>query len=139
VAILRPRDGAIFVDGTFGAGGYSRAPLDAPPCPVWGPDRAPGATAAGRVLQDAYAGRLPPRQGRFGEMEAILGAEGVSRVDGVAFDLGVSSMQLDRAERGFSFRADGPLDMRMQRTGPDAATLVNTLPESELADIIYRY
>ncbi len=139
VAILRPRDGAIFVDGTFGAGGYSRALLDAAPCRVWGIDRDPDAIAAGRVLEDAYAGRLQLRQGRFGDMEAILGAEGVSRVDGVALDLGVSSMQLDRAERGFSFRAEGPLDMRMERTGPDAATLVNTLPESELADIIYRY
>ena len=136
---LAPHDGAVYVDGTFGAGGYSRALLDAARCAVWGIDRDPDAIAAGRDLAGAYDGRLHLRQGRFGEMDTILAAAGVARVDGVALDLGVSSMQLDRPERGFSFRADGPLDMRMERQGPSAADLVNGLPEAELADILFRY
>ena len=133
---LAPRDGAIYVDATFGAGGYSRAILDAADCAVWGLDRDPEAIAEGQPLADSYGGRLTLVEGRFGEMDGLVAAR---PIDGVALDLGVSSMQLDRPERGFSFRADGPLDMRMGGTGPSAADLVNGCPEAELADIIYRY
>lgn len=133
---LAPRDGAIYVDATFGAGGYSRAILDAADCAVWGLDRDPDAIAEGRPLAESYGGRLTLVEGRFGEMDDLVTAR---PVDGVALDLGVSSMQLDRPERGFSFRADGPLDMRMGGSGPSAADLVNGCPEAELADIIYRY
>ena len=133
---LAPRDGAIYVDATFGAGGYSRAILDAADCAVWGLDRDPEAIAEGRPLAESYDGRLTLVEGRFGEMDDLVTAR---PIDGVALDLGVSSMQLDRPERGFSFRADGPLDMRMGGSGPSAADLVNGCPEAELADIIYRY
>jgi len=133
---LAPRDGAIYVDATFGAGGYSRAILEAADCAVWGLDRDPDAIAEGRPLAESYGGRLTLVEGRFGEMDHLVKAQ---PVDGVALDLGVSSMQLDRPERGFSFRADGPLDMRMGGSGPSAADLVNGCPEAELADIIYRY
>jgi 16S rRNA (cytosine1402-N4)-methyltransferase len=137
--LLAPRDGGIYVDGTFGAGGYSRAILEAADCRVFGIDRDPRAIADGVSLARRFAGRLTLVEGRFGEMVDLLAAEGVAAADGVALDLGVSSMQLDEAERGFSFRADGPLDMRMGRAGPSAADLVNNLPEAELADILFRY
>ena len=133
---LAPRDGAIYIDATFGAGGYSRAILDRADCRVWGLDRDPEAIAGGQPLASAYAGRLTLVEGRFSEMEQLVTAR---PIDGVTFDFGVSSMQLDRPERGFSFRADGPLDMRMGGSGPTAADLVNGCPEEELADIIYHY
>ncbi|HEX4569232.1 MAG TPA: 16S rRNA (cytosine(1402)-N(4))-methyltransferase RsmH [Dongiaceae bacterium] len=137
--LLAPRDGGIYVDGTFGAGGYSSAILESADCRVLGIDRDPRAIADGATLADRFAGRLTLIEGRFGEMTDLLAAEGVAAADGVALDLGVSSMQLDEAERGFSFRAGGPLDMRMSREGPSAADLVNGLPETELADILFRY
>jgi 16S rRNA (cytosine1402-N4)-methyltransferase len=137
--LLAPRDGGIYVDGTFGAGGYSRAILESADCRVVGIDRDPRAIADGASLAKSFAGRLTLVEGRFGEMTDLLAAEGVTAADGVALDLGVSSMQIDEAERGFSFRADGPLDMRMGGTGPSAADLVNGLPETELADILFRY
>ncbi len=140
---LAPRDGAIYVDGTFGAGGVSSALLDAADCRVWGIDRDPEAIARGALMAKRYDGRLTVVEGRFGEMDRLVGESGAAPVDGVTLDLGVSSQQLDQAERGFSFRADGPLDMRMagpeRRHGPSAAEVVNTLPEAELADLIYRY
>lgn len=136
LALLAPRDGGIYVDGTFGGGGYSRALLEAARCMVWGIDRDPDAIAAGAALARRYPGRLQLLEGRFGEMDLLLRGRGVAAADGVALDLGVSSMQLDRPERGFSFRADGPLDMRMGREGPGAAALVNSLPEAELARLI---
>jgi 16S rRNA (cytosine1402-N4)-methyltransferase len=137
--LLAPVDGGIYVDGTFGAGGYSSAILESADCRVLGIDRDPRAIADGATLTDRFAGRLTLIEGRFGEMTDLLAAEGVAAADGVALDLGVSSMQLDEAERGFSFRAAGPLDMRMSREGPSAADLVNGLPEAELADILFRY
>lgn len=140
---LAPRDGAIYVDGTFGAGGYSRALLEAADCAVWGIDRDGSAVARGRALAETYSGRLQVIEGRFGDMVALLADKVSAPLDGVALDLGVSSMQLDEPERGFSFRADGPLDMRMEGPAaaerPSAADTVNTLPEAELADIIYHY
>lgn len=139
--VLAPRDGAIYVDGTFGAGGYSRALLDAADCTVWGIDRDSDAVAAAAPLAARYGRRLTVLSGRFGVMDQLLGKHGVVAVDGIALDLGVSSMQLDRAERGFSFRADGPLDMRMDPhgAGATAADAVNTLSEADLADVIHRY
>jgi 16S rRNA (cytosine1402-N4)-methyltransferase len=139
LSAMEPRAGGIYVDGTFGAGGYSAAILDAAPCKVYGIDRDPDAIAGGEALARQYDGRLDLIEGRFGEMDALLAARGVRLVDGVALDLGVSSMQLDRSERGFSFRADGPLDMRMAKSGPSAADLVNGASESELAEIISEF
>ena len=139
VAALAPRDGEVFVDGTFGAGGYSIALLEAADCTVWGIDRDPDAVADAAALVHRFAGRLRLLAGRFGDMVALLRGAGVTRADGVTLDLGVSSMQIDRAERGFSFRADGPLDMRMERQGPSAADLVNALDEAALADLLHDY
>jgi 16S rRNA (cytosine1402-N4)-methyltransferase len=134
---LQPKDGDIVVDGTFGAGGYAKAILDAADCKVIAIDRDAEAFALAGSLAEDYPGRLIAMLGRYAEMESLAASEGVSAVDGVALDLGVSSMQLDQAERGFSFAKDGPLDMRMGADGPTAADLVNTLGEKELADIIY--
>lgn len=136
---LAPRDGEVFVDGTFGAGGYSRAILEAAECTVFGIDRDPTVKPHADRLAADFPGRFKLLAGCFGDMEALLAAEGVSRVDGVVLDIGVSSMQLDEAARGFSFQADGPLDMRMGAEGPTAAELVNKLEAEELADIIYKY
>ena len=137
VASLMPKSGGHYVDGTFGAGGYSEALLGAADCKVWGIDRDPDALAFGAALTARFPGRLTMIEGNFGDMDRLLGDRGVRTVDGVALDLGVSSMQLDRAERGFSFRADGPLDMRMSHTGESAADLVNRLDEADLANLIY--
>ena len=143
---LAPRDGAIYVDGTFGAGGYSRALLEAADCKVWGIDRDPQAVVQGRRLAKRFDGRLQVIEGRFGDMKRLLAGALSSPLDGIALDLGVSSMQIDAPERGFSFRFDGPLDMRMEGAEgaaaperPSAADVVNSLPEGELADVIYRY
>jgi 16S rRNA (cytosine1402-N4)-methyltransferase len=137
--LLSPRDGGVYVDGTYGAGGYSKAILKAADCKVWGIDRDPAAIAEAKADAKEFSGRLTLVEGRFGEMQKLLAERGLDAADGIALDLGVSSMQIDEATRGFSFRADGPLDMRMSGRGPSAADLVNTLSESELADIIYRY
>ncbi|MEE8445368.1 MAG: 16S rRNA (cytosine(1402)-N(4))-methyltransferase RsmH [Alphaproteobacteria bacterium] len=134
--VLAPRKGGLYVDGTFGAGGYSRAILEAADCIVWGFDQDPDAIRRGEALAAEWPGRLNLVHGRFGDMVALLGDRGVTRVDGIVFDLGVSSPQLDEAERGFSFRADGPLDMRMSAEGYSAADAVNDLNEGQLADII---
>ena len=139
VTALAPRDGAIFVDGTFGAGGYSRALLESAKCRVFGVDRDPSAQATGREMAKRYDGRFDILAGCFGDMEALLAEKDVTAVDGITLDLGVSSMQIDQAERGFSFQKDGPLDMRMSSSGPSAADLVNGLPEAELADILWRF
>ena len=136
---LQPRDGGRYIDGTFGAGGYTAAMLDRADCQVIAIDRDPDAIAAGQALATRYAPRLRLIEGRFGDMAELLSAEGVEDVDGVALDLGVSSMQFDRSERGFSFRNSGPLDMRMEKSGPSAADLVNEADEAELADVIWRY
>jgi 16S rRNA (cytosine1402-N4)-methyltransferase len=139
VEALRPHDGGRYLDGTFGGGGYTAAILDRADCRVIAVDRDPEAIAAGRALAERYAPRLRLIEGRFGDMAELLSAEGVPEVDGVALDLGVSSRQFDQAERGFSFRASGPLDMRMEKRGASAADLVNDSDERELADIIWRY
>lgn len=136
---LDPRDGAILVDGTFGAGGYSRAFLNAAECQVWAIDRDPRAVDAARQLESESQGRFHFIQGRFSEMDRLLKPQGVHQVDGVALDIGVSSMQLDEARRGFSFQQDGPLDMRMSAEGESAADVVNGYAQDDLADLIYIY
>ena len=137
--VMAPRDGAVYIDGTFGAGGYAKALLEAAQCTVWGIDRDPEAVRHGADLGRRFPGRMTVLSGCYGNMIELLSAVGVAGVDGVAFDLGLSSMQVDDAGRGFSFRADGPLDMRMGGGGMTAADVVNHLPERELADLIYRY
>jgi 16S rRNA (cytosine1402-N4)-methyltransferase len=136
---LAPHDGGIYVDGTFGRGGYARALLDRARCRVFAIDRDPEAIASGAALAREAGGRLTLIEGSYGEMETLLGAAGIAAVAGIALDLGPSSPQLDDPGRGFSFRSDGPLDMRMARDGTTAADLVNTLPEAALADIIFLY
>jgi 16S rRNA (cytosine1402-N4)-methyltransferase len=138
LAALDPKDGEIFVDGTFGAGGYSEAFLEHADCKIIAIDRDPEAFELSGTLARKYPGRLIAVLGRYSEMEAIAGSEGFSSVDGVTLDLGVSSMQLDRPERGFSFMQDGPLDMRMGEEGPSASDIVNTLSEQELSEILYK-
>ncbi len=134
---LAPRAGGIYLDGTFGGGGYSDAILSAADCTVWAIDRDPAAIARGAAVAARHPGRLHLLQGGFGNLLSLLQDAGVGRLDGAVFDLGVSSYQLDDPARGFSFRADGPLDMRMSLSGPTAADLVNTLPEAELADTLF--
>ena len=137
---LNASSGGTFLDGTFGAGGYTRALLSAEPRNrVIAIDRDPDAIAGGAKLVELSRGRLTLCHGRFGELDELARSTGAASVDGVVLDIGVSSMQLDEAQRGFSFRADGPLDMRMEQAGPSAADLVNDLEESELADIIYQF
>jgi len=133
---LAPRDGARYVDGTFGAGGYSRAILDAADCTVCAIDRDETAVARGHALEKARPDRFTILHGRFGDMVSLLQARGVERVDGIVLDLGVSSMQLDEAERGFSFRHDADLDMRMSQDGTTAADIVNSYEERALAALI---
>jgi 16S rRNA (cytosine1402-N4)-methyltransferase len=138
LAFLQPRDGGLYIDGTFGAGGYTRAILDAADCRVIAIDRDESAIARGADLVAAAKGRLTLVEDRFSHLdEAALNA-GHDSVDGVVLDIGVSSMQLDEAERGFSFRHDGPLDMRMGRSGPSASDLVAAASERDLAAIIAR-
>jgi 16S rRNA (cytosine1402-N4)-methyltransferase len=140
---LAPTAGETLLDGTFGGGGYAAAILDAAPCTLWAIDRDPDAITRGAALAARHQGRLHLVQGRFGDMLALLSARGVSALDGVVLDLGVSSFQIDDPARGFSFRSDGPLDMRMAAgagdRGPTAADLVNALPEGELADTLYQF
>lgn len=139
IETLSPRDGAIYVDGTFGAGGYSRAILDAAQCTVFAIDRDPHAVRDAQPLVARYAGRLHIIQGRFGDMVELLRQRGIDKVEGVTLDLGVSSMQLDQPARGFSFRFEGPLDMRMESAGQSAADLVNEMAERPLADLIFTF
>jgi 16S rRNA (cytosine1402-N4)-methyltransferase len=139
LATLMPRSGATYLDATFGGGGYAAAILAAADCTLWAIDRDPDAIARGAALAARHPGRLHLLHARFGDMLESLSAQGVTQHDGVVMDLGVSSFQLDEAGRGFSFRADGPLDMRMGRDGPTAADLVNTLPEADLTRIIAEF
>jgi 16S rRNA (cytosine1402-N4)-methyltransferase len=139
LAALAPRDGGIYLDGTFGGGGYAAAILASAACTLWAIDRDPEAIARGADLAARYPGRLHLVEGCFGDMVALLAEAGVQALDGVVLDVGVSSFQLDDAARGFSFRTAGPLDMRMGQHGTTAADLVNTLPERELADLLYQF
>jgi 16S rRNA (cytosine1402-N4)-methyltransferase len=139
LAALSPKEGEIYVDATFGGGGYSRAILEAAPCRVVGFDRDPVAVAKGHALEKEFSERFKMVQGTFSQLKELLEKLGLSKVHGFVFDLGVSSNQIDEADRGFSFRFEGPLDMRMSQDGLSAADVVNTYSEQELADIIFRY
>jgi len=130
---LALRDGGAYMDATFGGGGYSRTMLARADCRVIAFDRDPDAIARGAALAAEAKGKFTLHQGRFGDLSAE------EPVDGVVFDLGVSSFQFDEAERGFSFQADADLDMRMEKAGPSAADAVNGLSEAALAELIYRY
>lgn len=138
VAGLAIQPGEVHVDGTFGAGGYTRAIL-ARGAMVYAFDRDPDAIAEGKALVDEANGQLILVPERFSRMAEALAERGVGAVDGVTLDIGVSSMQLDRADRGFSFQADGPLDMRMEQEGESAADFVNTADEAEIADVLFHY
>jgi 16S rRNA (cytosine1402-N4)-methyltransferase len=133
IAALQPRDGAHYIDGTFGGGGYTQAILEAADCRVLGIDRDPHAIARGQALVERFAGRLTLVEGEFSRMDAFAQSS-----DGVVLDLGVSSFQFDTAARGFSFREDGPLDMRMSMRGESAADFVNSADHSTLASVIAR-
>lgn len=148
IEALAPAGGETIVDATFGAGGYSRAILEAAAVNVLALDRDPRAVAGAKVLCDAFPGRLTVVQSPFGELEAVVhdrrglrsppsGLTPADPIAAVVLDIGVSSMQLDQAERGFSFMTDGPLDMRMGNDGPSAADVVATVSDAALADIIY--
>ncbi|MEA3037845.1 MAG: rRNA (cytosine1402-N4)-methyltransferase [Sphingomonadales bacterium] len=139
IAALGVAPGETHVDGTFGAGGYSRAILDKGAASVYAFDRDPDAVQAGEALAASSGGRLTLVPERFSRMRQALAARGVGEVDGVTLDIGVSSMQLDRPERGFSFQADGPLDMRMAKEGESAADFVNNAAEETIADVLWRY
>ena len=139
LAAIAPGPGAIYVDGTFGGGGYAQAILEIAPCTVYAIDRDTRAIAAGAASIAAFPGRLTLIEGLFSNMGDLLAAQGVQEVDGVVLDIGVSSMQIDEAERGFSFQKDGPLDMRMGTEGLSAADVVNSLEESELKKVIAVY
>jgi 16S rRNA (cytosine1402-N4)-methyltransferase len=137
VEMLRPRDGGVYVDATFGAGGYSRAILEVAGTRVIGIDRDRSAISGGFELVDRSDGRLTLVEDRFSHLAEVCAAQGFASVDGVVMDVGVSSMQLDEADRGFSFRLGGPLDMRMGHDGPTAADVVAKASEADLANIIY--
>ncbi len=130
---LALKSGGTYIDATFGGGGYSREMLSRADCQVIAFDRDPDAIARGAALTESAKGKFTLHQGRFGDLAAP------ELVDGVVFDLGVSSFQLDEGHRGFSFQADGDLDMRMEKEGLSAADAVNRLSETALADLIYRY
>jgi 16S rRNA (cytosine1402-N4)-methyltransferase len=137
---LAPKDGETYIDGTFGAGGYTRAILGSANCKVLALDRDPGAVRDAAQLIDEASGRLNVVGAPFSQLEDVASAElSGERPDGVVFDIGVSSMQLDDAERGFSFQHDGPLDMRMSGSGPTAADFLNEAEEEDIANVIYAF
>ena len=139
IAGLAVSEGETHVDGTFGAGGYTRAILEKGAARVFAFDRDPDAIQYGEELAASSGGRLTLVPERFSRMRQALAEHGVAEVDGVTLDIGVSSMQLDRPERGFSFQGDGPLDMRMSQQGESAADFVNRASEEEIADVLWRY
>lgn len=139
LAALNPSENGVYVDGTFGAGGYSRAILENNASMVWAIDRDPSVGDGADKLAKAFPGKFKLLNGCFSDMKNLLEQQGQNTVDGVVLDIGVSSMQIDQAERGFSFINDGPLDMRMGGDGPTAAQIVNETEEEELANIIYQF
>lgn len=136
---IGPRDGAHYIDGTFGGGGYAKGLLDAAGCFVLGIDRDPDAVTRGRELTSRYPGRLTMCQGNFSQLDSLFARTGERQADGVMLDLGLSSFQVDQAARGFSFREDGPLDMRMSKTGASAADFINTAGEDTLAGVLRHF
>jgi len=138
--LLAPSRGGLFVDCTVGLGGHSRALLEAGADRVLGLDRDPSALAVAREALAAFGERVELVHADYRELDRVLGERGIDGVSGTLADLGVSSMQLDEEGRGFSFRRDEPLDMRMDRTqGPSAADLLRDVAEGELADVIYQF
>jgi 16S rRNA (cytosine1402-N4)-methyltransferase len=138
VAALNVKDGGVYIDGTFGAGGYTRLILASADCRVIGIDRDQSAIARGADLVASAQGRLTLVEDRFSELDIVARDAGFASVDGVVLDVGVSSMQLDEAARGFSFRFEGPLDMRMSARGASAADVIAHASERDLANIIYQ-
>ncbi|MEA2835318.1 MAG: rRNA (cytosine1402-N4)-methyltransferase [Methylobacteriaceae bacterium] len=139
IEALAVKPGGLYLDATFGAGGYTRAILETEGTRVLALDRDPSAIAAGAALVAEFPARLQLIETRFGELAEAAERGGFDSFNGVVLDIGVSSMQLDDAERGFSFRLDGPLDMRMEKGGQSAADLVNEADEAHLADIFFHY
>ena len=135
---LAPEAGSVILDGTFGGGGYSRRILQSADCTVLGVDQDPDAIARSEPLKAEFGDRFQLLPGRFGDLSKLASEAGYAALDGVVLDLGVSSFQLDQADRGFSFMRDGPLDMRMSKSGPSAADVVNEAREGDLADIIFQ-
>ncbi len=139
IGMAAPRDGEIFVDGTFGGGGYSRALLETANCTVYAIDRDSTVQETALAMAAEFSGRFHMLPGCFSQMDSMVGEQGIKAVDGVMLDIGVSSMQFDDAERGFSFQNDGPLSMRMSDQGLSAEDVVNDFEEEKLANIIYQY
>lgn len=135
VDAIDPLENDIIVDGTFGGGGYTKAILDAAKCRVLAIDRDPHAIERGKILSPTLGNRLTMLEGCYGDMAALVN----QKVNAVVLDIGVSSFQIDESDRGFSFRENGPLDMRMSQNGESAADVVNTYDEKNIADIIYKY
>ena len=135
LAALKPQKGEVYVDATFGNGGYTKAILDAADCKVIALDRDPTVKIRANEIKNMYGGRFEFRAGQFGDFADLV----PEKINGAVFDIGVSSMQLDEAERGFSFSKEGALDMRMSQSGLSAKDIVNTYGEQELADLIYQY
>lgn len=144
---LQPADGETYIDGTFGVGGYSRAILEAANCNLIAIDRDPDAIKIARHLHQDYPDRFTVMQGCFGDIQTLCDKslyddQAIAeerKIDGIVFDFGVSSPQIDQAKRGFSFRLDGPLDMRMGQTGQTAATLINAASADQLTFIFKQY
>lgn len=134
---LQPKNGGVYVDGTFGAGGYAKAILEAAQCKVFGIDRDPDVAIFAEKLRQKHPAHFKLLAGNFAEMEHMLALEKITAVDGIVLDVGVSSMQLEAADRGFSFQSDGPLDMRMARDGADASEIVNRFSEKDIAHILF--
>lgn len=138
IKLLQPQPHHIYMDATFGGGGYSKAILLSAACEVWAIDRDPDAIQRGLTIIKDFPS-LHLLQGDFAQIKSLTHQNNIQGFDGIILDLGVSSFQIDQAERGFSFRFNGPLDMRMSQSGRTAADLVNNLSESELADILWHY
>lgn len=136
VEIINPQNNSIYVDATFGAGGYTKALLAKADCQIIALDRDPEAIAKAVSLQKQYGQKLTVNQAQYSRLAEIITKQ---KVDGVLFDIGISSMQIDNPERGFSFNKEGPLDMRMSQDGLSAQEIVNTFKETELADLIFQY
>ena len=136
---LSPKDGEIYIDATFGAGGYSKAILGSANCSVLAIDRDPDVVVFAEEVKKQYGDRFHFWQGNFDQILLMMRKINIEKVDGIIFDFGVSSMQLDRGERGFSFMQDAPLDMRMSKSGYSAVDFLNSASEKEIADIIYKY
>ena len=139
LSILNPSDGCVYLDGTLGAGGHSRKILESADCRVVGIDKDPTAIELCRDLEKQYGEKFLSINGSFSNLSQHLQSIGVNKIDGILLDLGTSSMQLETAERGFSFQFDAPLDMRMTQTGETVYDIINSLSENSLADIIFYF